>query len=694
MKNNQPVTNNEYVLRDGAAIISRTDARGIITDCNEEFIEASGYPREELIGQPHNLVRHPDMPPEGFQDLWDTLKRGRPWVGLVKNRRKNGDYYWVRASATPLADGSGYTSVRTKPTRAEIEVAEALYKRMRQGGNIRLWEGYVLPSGPVSGVFGFFGRLTISGQLWLLAWLVSLLLLASAMLGGYAMRSVSDAAVRMEQGKDLVADILPPPLYIIEANLVTKSLPDAEGAERQRLLDKLGALKNDYDTRNRYWEASDMAPAVKASLLGEQRKQADLWWREASERFVPAVQRGDRETAHAILKTLDFYYEAHRKGVDATVKIGTQYSDDALALLSGAGNKPVRLLIALAGLGCVVSLFTALLVIRRLRRRLREAGEAATAIAAGDLTRPMPPAGQDEIGDLVAKMAIMRNSLHELIAAVRQNVEALNRSAGALSQAATGSAQASEIQSEAASSMAAAVEELSVSVDMVEENAREAHAITQSSATRSDEGGRIIHEAASEMERIASAVNSTADTIRELEEFSTQISSIAGVIKEIADQTNLLALNAAIEAARAGEQGRGFAVVADEVRKLAERTGNSTQEITGMIAKIQGGTQRAAQEMDAGVSRVGDGVRLARQAGDSMSGIREGAEQVTRAVDEISFALKEQVAAAREIAQKVEQIAQGSETNSASAAQTAESARQLEHLSLQLAAFTNRFRIA
>jgi methyl-accepting chemotaxis protein len=196
------------------------------------------------------------------------------------------------------------------------------------------------------------------------------------------------------------------------------------------------------------------------------------------------------------------------------------------------------------------------------------------------------------------------------------------------------------------------------------------------------------------MESIASAVNSTAQTIRELEECSQTISGTANIIKEIADQTNLLALNAAIEAARAGEYGRGFAVVADEVRKLSERTASSTQKITDMIARIQESTQRAVREMDTSVSRVGDGVLLAREAGDSMSGISSGAEQVTTAVDEISSALKEQATTARDIAQKVEQIAAGTEANSHSATQTAISARELEQLSHQLQGLANRFKIA
>jgi PAS domain S-box-containing protein len=694
MRINQPVTTREYVLRDGAAIISRTDAKGVITDCNEEFIEASGFTRNELIGQPHNLVRHPDMPPEAFGDLWNTLKRGRPWVGIVKNRRKNGDFYWVRASATPLADGSGYSSVRTKPTREEVMAAEALYKRMREDESIRLHEGLARSASPFAALLTPFSKTTISGRLWFMSGLTALLFLAAAALGNHSMQTVSDAANRMGQSKDLIADILPPPLYILEANLVTMDLLNAQGAEQQKLLDKLKNLKADYDTRNHYWQESNLDAALKASLLGEQRKQADLWWEVTLQQFVPAIQRSDREAAIAITHTMDSYYEAHRQGVGTTVKLGTDYSNTAQASLSSAGNQPIRMLIALAVAGSVIALLLAMLIVRHIGRNLRAAGEAASAIASGNLMRPMPQAGEDEIGELIAKMAIMRNSLHELIASVRQNVEILNCSAKDLSRSASDSAKTSEIQSEAATSMAAAVEQMSVSIDHVEENASDARMITRNSAEKSAEGGRIVREAAEEMSRIATAVNSTANTILELEEFSSQISSIAGVIKDIAEQTNLLALNAAIEAARAGEQGRGFAVVADEVRKLAERTANSTQEISGMIDKIQNGTQRAAKEMAAGVIRVNEGVQLTRHAGDSITGIRDGAEQVNRAVDEISDALKEQSSAAREIARRVESIAQGSETNNITAAQTSASAHQLENLALQLHALTTRFRIA
>ena len=134
MRTNLPVTHNEFVIPDGVTLVSTTDLQSHITYCNPAFIAVSGYDREELIGQPHNIVRHPDMPQEAFRDMWETLKGGQPWSALVKNRRKNGDHYWVVANATPIMENGqavGFMSVRTKPTREQVQAAEALYARMR-----------------------------------------------------------------------------------------------------------------------------------------------------------------------------------------------------------------------------------------------------------------------------------------------------------------------------------------------------------------------------------------------------------------------------------------------------------------------------------------------------------------------------------------------------------------------------------
>ncbi len=136
MRKNLPVTGSEYLLQDGAQIVSRTDLNGIITFCNPDFVEASGFNESELMGAPHNILRHPDMPPSAFADLWATLKAGKPWSGMVKNRRKNGDHYWVEANVTPeKRDGqiASYLSVRRKPTRNQVEAAEALYRNVNAG---------------------------------------------------------------------------------------------------------------------------------------------------------------------------------------------------------------------------------------------------------------------------------------------------------------------------------------------------------------------------------------------------------------------------------------------------------------------------------------------------------------------------------------------------------------------------------
>ncbi|GAB3537969.1 PAS domain-containing methyl-accepting chemotaxis protein [Noviherbaspirillum agri] len=190
MRINQPVSNTEYPLRDGESIVSKTDLKGRITYVNPCFIEVSGFTEEELIGAPHNIVRHPDMPPEAFADLWRTLKEGTPWTGMVKNRRKNGDYYWVLANVTPIREGGrvvGYMSVRIKPDRAQIDAADALYRCMREGRakGIRIRYGAAVRTG-IAGWLRAAQDIPLSWRLGLNLGLVSFLMLG---LGTYALLS-------------------------------------------------------------------------------------------------------------------------------------------------------------------------------------------------------------------------------------------------------------------------------------------------------------------------------------------------------------------------------------------------------------------------------------------------------------------------------------------------------------------------
>ena len=390
--------------------------------------------------------------------------------------------------------------------------------------------------------------------------------------------------------------------------------------------------------------------------------------------------REERQVALDALKQLMAYQAEAAQGEYRTAEERYRFSLFLLVLFFLVGGVFVGL--------------PAILTLRHITRSLREAGQAAAAIAAGDLTQAIVSNSRDEIGELLLQLGAMQHGLNQLVAAILTNVEQLRHQAVDLSQAASDSALAIEEQSQAAAAMAEEVERLSASIDRVGDNAREAHAVSQDSSHQALEGGRIIHQTAGEMEQVASAVNGTASTIRELENFSGQISGIVQVIHEIADQTNLLALNAAIEAARAGEQGRGFAVVADEVRKLAERTGSSTQEIGAVIAKIQVGTQGAVREMEAGVAQVGAGVQLANQAGNSVTAIRDSAERAAAVVAEISSALNEQTAAAREVTKRVETIARTTGENSVTVQKTAGLAQQLDTLSQQLASLAGRFRIA
>ncbi|MEZ5444268.1 MAG: MCP four helix bundle domain-containing protein [Gammaproteobacteria bacterium] len=192
MRINNPVTGVEKELRDDTVIVSKTSPKGVITYVNRDFIEVSGFCEAELIGQAHNIVRHPDMPPAAFKDLWDTVKAGRPWTGIVKNRCKNGDHYWVEANVTPLRENgivTGYMSVRRKASRAQIANAEALYRSINEG------KATLEPKGAAAAVQRSMKRITIRTRL--IATL-GLLALGLLVMGGLGMKNLSDAQLSME----------------------------------------------------------------------------------------------------------------------------------------------------------------------------------------------------------------------------------------------------------------------------------------------------------------------------------------------------------------------------------------------------------------------------------------------------------------------------------------------------------------
>ena len=313
--------------------------------------------------------------------------------------------------------------------------------------------------------------------------------------------------------------------------------------------------------------------------------------------------------------------------------------------------------------------------------------------ANNDLTHRLDIDGKDEIGQVAEAFNQLMGNMQNIIRQANENAQQVLQLAAQLTANSSQVADSSQQQSDSASSMAAAVEEMTVSIDQVSEHAKGAYAISHSGNELSIRGGEVILKVAEDMRGIAETVHASSTIIEGLGQQSNQIHSIVQAIKEIADQTNLLALNAAIEAARAGEQGRGFAVVADEVRKLAERTSRSTEEIAGMILKIQSGTGQAVASMEVGVERVNEGVAMAGQASDSIRQIQSGSQQISTAVSEISAALKEQSMTSTEIAKLVEHVAQMAEQNNNAVQGNAITARQMEELAANLQGAIEKFRV-
>ncbi|MFM5323314.1 methyl-accepting chemotaxis protein [Aeromonas veronii] len=516
--------------------------------------------------------------------------------------------------------------------------------------------------------------------------MVIITLISISFFGLYSVRSAAD---QMGQGKDVVADILPPPLYLIESQLQVYTLLHAKPEEREALLQTLARLQQEFESRNRFWQESSLNEPLRELLLGEQKVQGELFWQLLNDKFVPAIKAGDLAQAGAIAARLHTLYNAHRLGVDATVIRGNEYAAEQMAHLANTTRLCYGLLLCAALLGAGLIFWLG----RPTQQRLLAAGKATAAIAEGELNRPMPEPGLDAIGELIRQIGAMRDQLATLVESLQRSASTLDDRATSLTAMAQRHTDDSQAQVGAAHHIEQAIEQLTHSIEQAGSQLHQVGEQTLQSAERAQEATIAIHTVEQVIGEQVTGVKQVSHTISDLAGLSQQIAGLAGAIHDIAEQTNLLALNAAIEAARAGEQGRGFAVVADEVRSLATRTGSATTEINTIIGKIQDVSLRAANEMDTELARVEQAVTHTMTARQSVARIAQSCEEINQRIARVDQLMSDETRLIQGIHHQVGEMSRLAAEVNQSASHAAEEATMVAQHARILTRQTHHFHL-
>ncbi|MDD2915850.1 MAG: PAS domain-containing methyl-accepting chemotaxis protein [Gallionella sp.] len=671
---NAHVSQKEVPFPPNTVLISRTDTKGIITYANDAFVDISGYSREELIGTNHNIVRHPDMPPQAFKWLWDTLKERRPWRGTVKNRCKNGDHYWVRATVAPIFEGGqmiGYSSVRRAPTRQQVAGAETLYRQLNQSGMqiVSRFERFK------------FGNWSLSRKL---QFAIQVTLLAALGFGQYSVFQ------HMKEDAKSTA--------VRDAQKLSDEIIDSAN-----MLMVAGQIGNT-DLRKLLIKKVSMSEGVRNAQLVRAKPVDDLYGPGLPEEHIANdVQRQVLETKKQVVSFNEDGTHVHVvtpylaskdfHGTDCTgchqVAEGTvlgvsELEIDVTPQFDSIATLERRTLIGQIALQVFLFFYLAFLVNKYVAKPADVAQREFEKLMQGDMNEEIDITGRDELGVLLCGVQTMQSYLRTIVDEVVTPVGHMQKRIADMGNRVSGVADNAANEHQHIQQIVGTMEGFSKSVAEVADMAGDSLGDARAMQQVVDENNRYMELSIAATSKVADTVQNTSRTISDLGGAIENIGMISNTIKEIAEQTNLLALNAAIEAARAGEQGRGFAVVADEVRKLAERTSASTKDISRTIGEISAISDAAVKAMHEAVSDVGTSIELIRKNGDGLKEIMGATASVSQRIENIASASKEQSEAGVSMSGSLDSISKLVDSNAQAAIDTKAVAEELAKAAVEL----------
>ncbi|BAO28702.1 methyl-accepting chemotaxis protein [Sulfuritalea hydrogenivorans] len=414
MRSNLPVTQNEIVLRDDQMIVSKTDLKGQITFINKDFLDISGFTEAELMGQPHNIVRHPDMPEAAFADLWRTLKDGRPWIGMVKNRCKNGDFYWVEAHATPLYENNqvvGYMSVRKKPTRQQIDATEPVYRQFRENraGGMRIELGGVVSGG---GMKQKLVDMSIKAKLGSVMTLMALLLLAIGALGLYGINTSNHGLQTVYE--DRTVPLMDLGKIIDKINLVRLNAVAAANATNQDIVKDATAK-----TKERDKEIAELwTKYVATTLTPEEKLLADAFskqfkaYQESRDITMKAAADGNFEASRAnAAKDAGPKYAAARETIFKLIELQGAVAKEEFVKAQAQFELILKISIGAMVVGLLLAVSAAVVLIRAITGPLNQASDIFAKIGQGMYSNFVDITKNDETGKFLQNLEVMQIKL-------------------------------------------------------------------------------------------------------------------------------------------------------------------------------------------------------------------------------------------------------------------------------------------